>query len=281
MSESSRLKQWDRAVMVPGQPERAFTLIELLVVLAMVALLAMTLLPALARAKYPSLVSNCTANYKQWVQMATVYAADETQGRMPSFKTNMSGGNATDVGTNFLSNLVPYGMTIAMNFCPVRPGDLDTANAWFHTYGIPSHRYIQSISDLNQWFTSYMPGGRSVNGGYAKLLHDWWVPRQNSGTPFGPMFPAADPAHYQNAPLNAPPWPSKISDPSVSLQPIISDLAETAAGDTTVGDIPNTEAHFYNGTLNSINLGFADGRVETHIQSAIQWRYSGQASYFY
>ncbi len=275
--------------MVPRQPEHAFTLIELLVVLAIVTLLAMTLLPALAKAKYPSLVSNCAANFRQWVEMATVYASDETQGRMPSFKTTFSGGNATDVATNFLSNLVPYGMTVAMNFCPVRPGDLDTANAWFHTYGVPSHRYIQSVGDVNQWFTSTQPGGRSVNGGYAKLLHDWWVPRQNSWV--GNLsFPVPN-SGISTAPVNAAPWPSKLSDPSVSLQPIISDLAEASLGITDPSDIPyiesqtvygpTTEAHFYNGSLSSINLGFADGRVETHIQSAIQWQYSCQASYFY
>lgn len=129
MGKSSHLKRSGRTPMAPEQPEHAFTLTELLVVLAMVTLLAMTMLPALARAKYPSLVSNCAANYKQWVQMATVYAADEVQGRMPSFKTGPSGGNATDVGTDFLPNLVPYGMTVAMNFCPVRQKDVDDANA--------------------------------------------------------------------------------------------------------------------------------------------------------
>jgi prepilin-type N-terminal cleavage/methylation domain-containing protein len=280
MRKPNRLKPSNRTLIVPKQLDRGFTLTELLVVIAIIALLAMTLLPALAKAKYPSMVSNCTANYKQWVQMATVYASDETQGRMPSFKTTMSAGNPTDVATNFLSNLVPYGMTVAMNFCPVRPGDLDTANNWFHMNGIPSHRYIQTLSDLNQWFTSTRPGGRSVNGGYAKLLHDWWVPRQNSGTPPGPIFPALGPLP-EKAPAGAVPWPLKISDPSVPLQPIISDLAEANVSSTDPGTIPNTEAHFYNGTLSSINLGFADGRVETHIQRNIQWQYSSQSSYFY
>jgi prepilin-type N-terminal cleavage/methylation domain-containing protein/prepilin-type processing-associated H-X9-DG protein len=257
----------------------AFTLIELLVVLAIVTLLAMTMLPALAKAKYPSMVSNCITNYKQWVQMATVYASDDTQGRMPSFKTTFSAGNPTDVATNFLSNLVPYGMTVAMNFCPVRPGDLDTANNWFYRYGIPSHSYIKSISDLNQWFTDYQRGGRSLNGGYAKLLHDWWVPRQNTGAGALP-FPSINPPNY-TAPLNAAPWPLKISDPSVPLQPIISDLAEANASSTDPSTIPKTEAHFYNGSLNSINLGFADGHVETHIRHTIQWQYIGQSSYYY
>jgi prepilin-type N-terminal cleavage/methylation domain-containing protein len=280
MSKSSRLKQLDRTPTVPVQPEHAFTLIELLVVLAMVTLLAMTLLPALAKAKYPSMVSNCTANYKQWVQMAAVYASDDPQGCMPFFDTKRCAGNATDVATNFLSNLVPYGMTIAMNFCPVRPGDLDKANAWFYVYGIPSHRDIRSVSELNQWFTSTTPGGRSLNGGYAKLLHDWWVPRLNTGGGFNGSFPTPN-LSPSTAPPNALPWPSKISDPSVSQQPIISDLAETSLGSTDPNNIPKTEAHFYNGSLSSINVGFADNHVETHNAISIQWQYSCQSSYFY
>src|ERR1035441_6164988 len=105
MSKLSRLKQLDRTPSVPVQPEHAFTLIELLVVLAMVTLLTMTLLPALAKTKYPSMVSNCTANYKQWVQMASVYASDDAQGSMPSFPVLNCGGNPTDVSAQFIPNL--------------------------------------------------------------------------------------------------------------------------------------------------------------------------------
>ena len=302
MSKSSRLKQLDRTPMVPVQPEHAFTLIELLVVLAMVTLLAMTLLPALAKAKYPSMVSNCTANYKQWVQMAAVYASDDPQGCMPSFKTTFSAGNPTDVATNFLSNLVPYGMTIAMNFCPVRQEDLDKANAWFYVYGIPSHRDIRSVSELNQWFTSpkgdaTVGYGRSNNGGYAKLLHLWWVPRETSLAGRGPatpdggsLFPWPNWGAIQNAPVGALSWPLKTSDTSVSQQPIISDYAESGSGSQDIGTLKPPVAgqigwgHFFNGSLQSLNVGFADGHVETHNRIAIQWQFTGNIgaqSYFY
>lgn len=200
---------------------------------------------------------------------------------MPSFPTTTSGGNPTDVSTNFLSILAAYGMSVPMFFCPVRPAELEAANAWFYLYGVPSHSSISSVAQLNQYFTDSAHGGRSVNGGYGKLFHDWWVPRTttlNSGA----LFPVPD-GTGQSAPPGALPWPLKTSDSTVSVQPIISDLAE-ANGATDVNSIPKTEAHFSNGGLSSINVGYADGHVATHNKSTISWQFTGnngQQSYFY
>jgi prepilin-type processing-associated H-X9-DG protein len=106
------------------------------------------------------------------------------------------------------------------------------------------------------------------------------VPRQNSGNPLGPLFPVPDPAG-KLTPSNTAPWPLKPSDKSASQQPIITDLAEADAKSTDVNTIPNTEAHFYNGTLSSINVGFADGHVDTHSRIVIQWQYTDESSYYY
>jgi len=268
-----------RAKREPKFP-KAFTLIELLVVIAIIAILAALLLPALSKAKFRGLVINCTSNLKQWTVMANVYAADDPQGRMPSFPTSEAGGNPTDVATNLLSNLGNYGMSVQMFFCPVRPADLAAANAWFYLYGVPSHSSISTLAQLNQWFTS--PSGRSVNGGYGKLLHDWWVPRTTT-LDGGAWFPVPN-GTAQSAPAGALPWPLKISDLTVSTQPIISDLAEVEGTTTNLSAIPNTDAHFYNGVLSSINVGYADGHVVTHNPHQISWQFTGnggQQSYFY
>ena len=273
---------WNERIARPG----GFTLIELLVVIAIIAILAGLLLPVLAKAKYRSRVTNCLSNYKQWGIMANLYASEDPQDSLPSFPAVNAGGNPTDVSTNFLSKLARYGMTVPMFFCPVRPADFDAANAWFYLNGAPGHSSIQTVAQLNQYFTGpSSSGGRSVNGGYGKLFHDWWVPRGTSLSG-GFSFPVPNGVN-QSAPAGELPWPSRTGDLSASKQPIISDLAEINGNSTDVNLIPKTDAHFYNGFLSSVNVGYADGHVITEVPPDITWQFTGNSgnsggqSYFY
>jgi prepilin-type N-terminal cleavage/methylation domain-containing protein len=69
------------------QPDRrrsGFTLIELLVVVAIIAILAGMLLPALARARLKATGANCVSNQKQLVLGWILYSGDNQGDLMPT-----------------------------------------------------------------------------------------------------------------------------------------------------------------------------------------------------
>ena len=72
--------------------KKSFTLIELLLVIAIIAILAGMLLPALNHARERARSTNCQSNHKQ-ISLALIFYADENDGQYPSAYDKNYGSN--------------------------------------------------------------------------------------------------------------------------------------------------------------------------------------------
>jgi prepilin-type N-terminal cleavage/methylation domain-containing protein/prepilin-type processing-associated H-X9-DG protein len=261
----------------------AFTLIELLVVIAIIAILAAMLLPALGKAKFKAKVANCTSNFRQWGIMVNAYAGDNGD-YLPSWGLpGISGGNPWDISKNFVTNTVPYGLTVQMYFCPVQK-TFDAANNYSDMhFGHP----IYSIGDLMAYLNSLYTGGN-----FAEIEQAYWVPRYFGVTALNPKGTGAVPvpAAYQGKqpPNTSGTWPQKTSDKIATLYPFVTDLTYISSSDITgsaaaspytdPNNIDKASGHFYGGTFSSCNLTFADGHVEPHNKAQVHWQVYGALS---
>jgi prepilin-type processing-associated H-X9-DG protein len=152
-----------------------------------------------------------------------------------------------------------------MWFCPVRPDDWVNEEAQLG-------RPIGDLEDLRE-------AVRYSNTEFGVIYHSVWIPRASS-YPWPSIYNAArgipDPRaneQYQ--------WPSKPSDPGANLVPIMSDRVIGPASSTDVADAFENTGHWSGGKVDSANLLFGDGHVETHNNSQMEWRWKGNYMSYY
>ncbi len=252
-------------------------------VIAIIAILAAMLLPALAKAKFRAQVINCTSNFKQWGTMANMYAGD-FKDYLPGADARFVGGNENpwDISPAFIPAVANYGLTVPMWFCPARKREADAQYA--NAVGVLGHN-MSTIDDLNAYLASFFGG---TNTGFVVMNHNYWVERSKPGFLNGsdpnPAFAVAgvpDPAVYG--------WPAKTTDRAAGRVPIISDACFSGYGSPytkNVSDInavlatnpPLPPAQKYSGhcvgsSLKSVNVTYADGHVDIHPTIKIQCVY--------
>jgi prepilin-type N-terminal cleavage/methylation domain-containing protein/prepilin-type processing-associated H-X9-DG protein len=150
----------------PPRPNRAFTLVELLVVIAVIAILAALLLPALSQSKFKAESSVCRNNLKQLTLAWDLYADDnadllvnnhgvpETLALRQNWANNVQDWENGEDNTNLLylshSKLGPYaGGTTGIYKCP---GDREPALNGAHIRSMALNALIGNPGELTNRF---------------------------------------------------------------------------------------------------------------------------------
>ncbi len=153
-----------------------------------------------------------------------------------------------------------------MWYCPTRPWDFADAQKWYRTQN--KGKELSTIADLNKCFVRQY-------GNFAIIWHCRWVPRPLED---GAVFPTPTTSGTSSRTKDG--WPTRLEDPVSAIQPVITDMCP-AEGHNSTNVVKAQAGHSLGGRLLSVNLAFADGHVESHNRSQIQWQQSGNWTTFY
>jgi prepilin-type N-terminal cleavage/methylation domain-containing protein/prepilin-type processing-associated H-X9-DG protein len=121
LNQSFWKRGWLMMTVSRSFPNSGFTLLELLIVIAIIALLASFLLPALRRAKARASATMCLGNLHQLSTAAASYTVDA--GRLPSFLEWLYGAAPGAEGDLATGQLYPYLKSKTVYLCPTQPAN--------------------------------------------------------------------------------------------------------------------------------------------------------------
>ena len=216
--------------------------------IGILAILLSIILPSLRTIRFASDVTECMARFRIRGVVAGSYAVDNKQ-QLPSMTIPYNTGkNPWDVNNGFIPALEPYG--------------LDLPKLWYCPIQNPEHPGTMAEMKPTLFY---------AGGAFTLLPTSYWVPRQDQTAWFPTV--GGNPGHEDG-------WPRSLTDRRVPKQPIWTDRVYT---DTAQGANAwkSTNGHQREGVLDSANLLYADGHVETRIPDEMQMRWFGNRYHFY
>ena len=237
---------------------RAFTLVELLVVVAIIALLATILAPALRRIGFVTRVATCGSAQRQFVVAASSYSA-EFSGYLPRVDTGADGrtggNNLWDVHMNIYDYLHGRG-------------------------GVPHEAFFCPFTEEDHMGADFMTVGWKRYG-FALLTLSYWVPRRLSGGLSPPAL--ADPGGHVILDTKEFRGPTGMRDSLAGVNPVLTDAIITSPAVGPDADLSGDPAvhgntfrlHLYQGVLDTTNNAYADGSVRQVAGEAVRARFLG------
>ncbi len=245
-----------------------FTLIDLIVTIAVIAILLALLLPALAYASFRSKVTVCSSNFRQLCVATSLYAGDDSRGRLPAYRLPVESSALAGYRTlepwflpmPMIMGMAEHGMVPKLWYCPTRSGWRDINGAF---QSLNNGRSIVTSQDL---YKSFAIDQRAVI--FPPDLC-WWVPRPLGES--GMVYP--DPTLCRTRVPTQ--WPKSTADASANILPIASDWNVAGWDNSGMTLKVIFGGHRFDGRIRSCSVAYLDGRVETKPSKQLNWQIIG------